>query len=103
MAKCHSLLVLDFPHIFGDSAGSCFSKDGPDMSDADAYKDTIFLPKTDFPMRGELPKREPEILKKWRDMDLYARQRELSQGRKKWILHWGPPYANGHAHMGHAF
>jgi isoleucyl-tRNA synthetase len=73
------------------------------MSDADAYKDTVFLPKTDFPMRGELPKREPEILKKWQDMDLYVRQRELSRGRKKWILHWGPPYANGHAHMGHAF
>ncbi len=73
------------------------------MSNVDLYKDTVFLPKTDFPMRGELPKREPEILKKWQEMDLYTRQRELSQGRKKWILHWGPPYANGHAHMGHAF
>lgn len=72
------------------------------MSDADKYKDTIFLPKTDFPMRGELPKREPDILKKWQDMDLYTRQRADSAGRKKWILHDGPPYANGDIHMGHA-
>lgn len=72
------------------------------MSDADKYKDTIFLPKTDFPMRGELPKREPEILQKWQAMDLYTRQRADSAGRKKWILHDGPPYANGDIHMGHA-
>jgi len=75
------------------------------MSDAeskDQYKDTVFLPKTDFPMRGGLPQKEPEILKKWQDMDLYARLREASKDKKKWILHDGPPYANGNIHMGHA-
>ena len=66
------------------------------------YKQTVFLPKTDFPMRGELPKREPEILKKWQDMDLYAALRKQSAGKPKFILHDGPPYANGHIHMGHA-
>ncbi|MGZ9097581.1 MAG: isoleucine--tRNA ligase [Micavibrio sp.] len=71
-------------------------------SSADLYKDTVFLPKTDFPMRGELPKREPEILQKWQDMDLYTRLRETSAARPKWVLHDGPPYANGDIHMGHA-
>jgi isoleucyl-tRNA synthetase len=70
---------------------------------ADFYKDTVFLPKTDFPMRGELPKKEPEILARWQAMDFYRTLRKASAGKKKWILHWGPPYANGHAHMGHAF
>ncbi len=72
-------------------------------SSADKYRDTVFLPKTDFPMRGELPKREPDMVKRWQDMDLYKQIRDTSKGRKKWILHWGPPYANGHAHVGHAF
>ncbi len=72
-------------------------------TNADLYRDTVFLPKTDFQMRGELPKREPDMLKRWQDMDLYAQIRKTSKGKKKWILHWGPPYANGHAHMGHAF
>ncbi len=70
---------------------------------ADKYRDTVFLPKTDFPMRGELPKREPDMVRRWQDMDLYSKIRKVSKGRKKWVLHWGPPYANGHAHMGHAF
>ncbi len=70
---------------------------------ADKYRDTVFLPKTEFPMRGELPKREPDMVRRWQDMDLYSKIRKVSKGRKKWILHWGPPYANGHAHMGHAF
>jgi isoleucyl-tRNA synthetase len=72
-------------------------------SAADKYRDTVFLPKTDFPMRGELPKREPGMVRRWQDMDLYSKIRKSSKGKKKWILHWGPPYANGHAHMGHAF
>ncbi len=72
-------------------------------TNADFYKETVFLPKTEFPMRGELPKKEPEILARWQAMDMYAALRKASAGRKKWILHWGPPYANGHAHMGHAF
>ncbi|MFM7346118.1 MAG: isoleucine--tRNA ligase [Tagaea sp.] len=66
------------------------------------YKATVFLPKTDFPMRGELPKREPAILARWAAMDLYKRQREASRAREKFVLHDGPPYANGHLHIGHA-
>lgn len=69
---------------------------------AELYKETIFLPKTDFPMRGGLPQKEPEIVKQWQDMDLYKLQREQSADREKWILHDGPPYANGNIHMGHA-
>ncbi len=68
----------------------------------DKYRDTVFLPKTEFPMRGNLPEREPEILKKWQEMDLYTKIRAVSKGRDKWVLHDGPPYANGHIHMGHA-
>ncbi|MGQ0526509.1 MAG: isoleucine--tRNA ligase [Alphaproteobacteria bacterium] len=63
---------------------------------------TVFLPKTDFPMRGNLPQKEPEILKQWQENDLYAAMRAGAKGRKKFILHDGPPYANGHIHMGHA-
>ncbi|HTK83515.1 MAG TPA: class I tRNA ligase family protein, partial [Patescibacteria group bacterium] len=73
-----------------------------DQDNKDVYKDTVFLPKTEFPMRGELPKREPEIVKKWQDMDLYGKLREAAKGRPKFILHDGPPYANGDIHMGHA-
>ena len=73
------------------------------MSDnKDLYKDTVFLPKTDFPMRGELPKREPEILAQWQAQDVYVKMREAAQGHEKFILHDGPPYANGDIHMGHA-
>jgi isoleucyl-tRNA synthetase len=66
------------------------------------YKSTVFLPKTDFPMRGDLPKREPEILKSWNEMGLFKKLRETSKGRTKFILHDGPPYANGNIHIGHA-
>ncbi|MCP5366994.1 MAG: isoleucine--tRNA ligase [Hyphomicrobiales bacterium] len=66
------------------------------------YKSTVFLPKTDFPMKAGLPKREPEVLARWEEMDLYRRQREDAAGRDKFILHDGPPYANGHLHIGHA-
>ena len=69
------------------------------MSD---YKPTLNLPKTDFPMRGDLAKREPAMLKQWQDMDLYKKVREVSKGRKSFILHDGPPYANGSIHIGHA-
>nr|MBA3732736.1 hypothetical protein [Gammaproteobacteria bacterium] len=57
------------------------------------YKHTLNLPKTDFPMRGNLAQREPEMLKSWAVMDLYARIRESCAGRPKFILHDGPPYA----------
>ncbi|MBM3559285.1 MAG: isoleucine--tRNA ligase [Alphaproteobacteria bacterium] len=66
------------------------------------YRPTVFLPQTGFAMRGELPKREPEILTRWQAMDLYGRQRAASKGREKFVLHDGPPYANGNLHIGHA-
>ncbi|MCW9002607.1 MAG: isoleucine--tRNA ligase, partial [Rhodospirillales bacterium] len=66
------------------------------------YKQTVFLPKTEFPMRAGLPQREPELLERWAKMDLYGRLRAQSKGREKFILHDGPPYANGHLHIGHA-
>ena len=66
------------------------------------YKATLFLPQTDFPMRGGLPKLEPKLLAQWDKMDLFQRQREDAKGREKFILHDGPPYANGNIHIGHA-
>ena len=66
------------------------------------YRPTVFLPKTDFPMRGDLPKREPLMLARWTEMDLYRRLRKSAAGREKFVLHDGPPYANGHLHIGHA-
>ncbi|WP_396587481.1 isoleucine--tRNA ligase [Bermanella sp. R86510] len=66
------------------------------------YKHTLNLPETDFPMRGNLAKREPETLKKWEDMDLYKAIRNARSGREKFILHDGPPYANGDIHIGHS-
>lgn len=65
------------------------------------YKQTLNLPKTDFPMRGNLAKREPEMLKRWEAMNIYAKVREASAGREKFVLHDGPPYANGDIHIGH--
>ncbi len=73
-----------------------------DDKNNDQYRDTVFLPNTEFPMRGELPKKEPEMVQRWQKMDLYKKVRDVSKGREKWILHDGPPYANGHIHMGHA-
>ncbi len=73
------------------------------MSDtATDYKATVFLPRTDFPMRGELPKREPELLARWEKMGLWQRLRAWANGRPSFILHDGPPYANGNLHIGHA-
>ncbi|MCU7843819.1 MAG: isoleucine--tRNA ligase [Candidatus Thiodiazotropha sp. (ex Monitilora ramsayi)] len=69
------------------------------MSD---YKQTLNLPKTDFPMRGNLAQREPERLKQWEEIDLYKKVREACAGRPTFILHDGPPYANGDIHIGHA-
>ena len=66
------------------------------------YRDTVFLPKTDFPMRAGLPKREPEFLKRWEEEDIYRQLREDAKDREKFILHDGPPYANGDIHIGHA-
>lgn len=66
------------------------------------YRDTVFLPRTDFPMKAGLPEKEPGILARWQDEDLYGQLRKARAGRPKWILHDGPPYANGDMHIGHA-
>ena len=66
------------------------------------YKSTLFLPETGFPMRAGLPQREPEMLARWEANDLYGQLRADAKGREKFILHDGPPYANGHLHIGHA-
>ncbi len=66
------------------------------------YKGTVLLPRTSFPMRAGLPKREPEILAHWEEIGLFDKLRSQSAGRELFILHDGPPYANGHLHMGHA-
>lgn len=66
------------------------------------YRNTLNLPETDFPMRGNLPKREPEILKAWEDAKLYEMVQKAREGQPKFILHDGPPYANGDIHLGHA-
>lgn len=66
------------------------------------YRSTVFLPKTDFPMKAGLPEREPQILAKWQAADLYAQLRSARAGRPKFIFHDGPPYANGDMHIGHA-
>ncbi len=66
------------------------------------YKDTLNLPVTDFPMRGNLPQREPEILKQWQQLGLYRKIEAAGAGEPNFTLHDGPPYANGHTHIGHA-
>ena len=66
------------------------------------YSKTLFLPQTEFPMRAGLPQREPEILARWKQRNLYQRLRETSAGRPRFVLHDGPPYANGSIHIGHA-
>jgi isoleucyl-tRNA synthetase len=66
------------------------------------YSKSLYLPQTDFPMRAGLPKKEPELLAYWREIGLYQRLREAAKGRAKFVLHDGPPYANGNIHIGHA-
>lgn len=72
------------------------------MAENQDYTKSVNLPSTDFPMRGNLPQREPETLKYWEDIDLYNRLKKKNKGKKPFILHDGPPYANGDIHMGHA-
>ena len=74
----------------------------PQKSDVPDYSKTLYLPQTEFPMRAGLPQREPEILKEWNEIGLYHRLRKQSAGRPKFVLHDGPPYANGNIHIGHA-
>ncbi|GAO54165.1 isoleucine--tRNA ligase [Novosphingobium sp. MD-1] len=72
------------------------------MTEQRDYRSTVFLPKTDFPMKAGLPQKEPGILARWQEQDLYSRLRDARAGREKFILHDGPPYANGDMHIGHA-
>ncbi len=74
----------------------------PQKSDAKDYSKTLFLPQTEFPMRAGLPQREPELLKRWNEIGLYEKLRESAKGRAKFVLHDGPPYANGNIHIGTA-
>jgi isoleucyl-tRNA synthetase len=78
--------------------------DTPSAPTADQkdWRDTVFLPKTAFPMKAGLPQKEPAILERWQRLGLYQRLREQRAGREKFILHDGPPYANGDMHIGHA-
>lgn len=71
-------------------------------STARDYSETLFLPQTEFPMRAGLPQREPQFLQRWNEMKLYERLREVQKGRPRFVLHDGPPYANGNIHIGHA-
>lgn len=66
------------------------------------YKDTLLMPKTDFPMRGGLPNKEPKIQEKWENEKVYEKVQEKNKDLPKFILHDGPPYANGDIHLGHA-
>src|SRR5512143_3145812 len=66
------------------------------------YKTTLNLPKTEFPMKANLKDLEPRIIEKWRHENIYSRMQEQAKGRERYILHDGPPYANGHIHIGHA-
>src|SRR5438128_1722344 len=68
----------------------------------DRYRDTVFLPSTAFAMKAGLPQKEPELLNRWEAMGLYRRLRAESKGRPLFVLHDGPPYANGNIHIGHA-
>ncbi|MGQ0661906.1 isoleucine--tRNA ligase [Sphingosinicella sp.] len=72
------------------------------MSEKPDYRDTVFLPKTDFPMKAGLAQKEPAILARWAEEKLYEQLRATRKGRERFILHDGPPYANGDIHMGHA-
>jgi isoleucyl-tRNA synthetase len=78
------------------AGGESLAENPPD------YSKSLFLPRTDFAMRGGLPKKEPELLARWREIGLYGRLTEAGRGKPKFVLHDGPPYANGNIHIGHA-
>src|SRR3990172_12078511 len=83
--------------VFDPLGASCYN----DWALMD-YKTTLNLPKTDFRRRADLPRREPDRLKRWDALGIYQRLREVCRDHPLWILHDGPPYANGHIHMGTA-
>ena len=65
------------------------------------YKDTLLMPKTDFEMRGNLPKKEPKYVERWQENDMYNKVIQQNEGKDSFVFHDGPPYANGNMHMGH--
>ena len=78
------------------------------MTETDDYKDTLFLPRTDYPMRAGLTDKEPKILERWwpkekSEDNLYHTLMDHAAGRETFVLHWGPPFANGNLHLGHVF
>ncbi|TIU95782.1 MAG: isoleucine--tRNA ligase, partial [Mesorhizobium sp.] len=73
-----------------------------DTAETIDYSKTLYLPQTNFPMRAGLPEKEPGLVKRWQDMELYRKLRDEAAGREKFVLHDGPPYANGNIHIGHA-
>jgi len=83
-------------------AGQSDGKTMTDTSEKLDYSKTLYLPRTEFPMRAGLPEKEPVTVARWQKMDLYKRLRESAAGREKFVLHDGPPYANGNIHIGHA-
>ncbi|MBC7584918.1 MAG: isoleucine--tRNA ligase, partial [Tardiphaga sp.] len=78
------------------------AKSDAPKSDAHDYSSTLYLPQTEFPMRAGLPQAEPKLLERWQEIDLYGTLRKQSKGKPKFVLHDGPPYANGNIHIGHA-
>ncbi|QUS41268.1 isoleucine--tRNA ligase [Tardiphaga alba] len=72
------------------------------QKDVQDYSKTLYLPQTEFPMRAGLPTSEPKMLERWKEIDLYKQLREKAKGRAKFVLHDGPPYANGNIHIGHS-
>ena len=82
--------------------GKSEGKSGDNAKGDQSYRDTLNLPDTPFPMRGDLAKREPQWTRQWQEKGVYRRIREASKGRPVWVLHDGPPYANGDIHLGHA-
>ncbi|KQU79518.1 isoleucine--tRNA ligase [Mesorhizobium sp. Root102] len=82
--------------------GNAHGRPMTDTAETIDYSKTLYLPQTDFPMRAGLPEKEPLLVKRWQDMDLYRKLREDAAGRTKYVLHDGPPYANGNIHIGHA-
>jgi isoleucyl-tRNA synthetase len=82
--------------------GNWYGKTMTDTSEKLDYSKTLYLPQTDFPMRAGLPEKELLLVKRWQDMGMYRRLRQSAAGRAKYVLHDGPPYANGNIHIGHA-
>ncbi len=109
----HAKIMNEHPrrgHEPDGTAGEAGSTSGrgaeaPPKADTSAstdYSKSLYLPQTDFPMRAGLPKKEPELLSRWKEIDLFERLCEAGRGRPKFVLHDGPPYANGNIHIGHA-